>query len=74
MFGPAAPLPKVRPRLGDYVAISLGAETLVTPKEKAAHCDQCQGAHGSLFHEEMRIPFVVAKSPREVREVCAVCE
>jgi len=60
LFGPTEPLPKVRPRLGDFIAISLGAETLVTPNEKKANCHRCQGAHGSLFHEEMRIPYVRA--------------
>jgi len=58
LFGPEPPLPAVRPRLGDYVAISLGAHTLVSPKEKDRFCGRCQGAHGSLAPADMRIPFV----------------
>ena len=54
LFGPEPPLPAVRPRLGDYVVISLAR----TPKEKDRFCGRCQGAHGSLAPADMRIPFV----------------
>ena len=62
----------MRPRLGDYVAIAVGSDTLVTPKElakfgggDAGSCaGRCQGAHGSLARDEMRIPFVVATTAR----------
>jgi len=63
LFGPDAVLSQVRPRLGDYIAISIGADTLVTPDEatKWRDCERpcCQGAHGSLNHHDMRIPFVL---------------
>lgn len=63
LFGPDAPLPAVRPRLGDIVAVSLGAATLVSPPEadrwRDGPCAACQGAHGSLTPEEMRIPYVL---------------
>jgi hypothetical protein len=59
LFGPEAPLLKVRPRLGDFVAIATRHATLVSPKESAAHSHHCQGAHGSLLPEEMEIPFVL---------------
>ena len=52
---------EVRPRLGDFIAISLGNQTLVTPSEADRYqpiC-QCQGAHGSLLPEEMSIPFIL---------------
>jgi len=66
LFGPCAPKRHVRPRLGDFLAISLGKDTLVTPKEHATFADgchgKCQGAHGSLARDEMRIPFVLAKT------------
>lgn len=72
LFGPDPPLPKVRPRLGDFLAIAIGSRTLVTPNEarKFHHCEspRCQGAHGSLTPEELRIPFVlcVGKPEAEV--------
>eukprot|EP00928_Gymnodinium_smaydae_P029306 TRINITY_DN22102_c0_g1_i1.p1 TRINITY_DN22102_c0_g1~~TRINITY_DN22102_c0_g1_i1.p1 ORF type:complete len:475 (-),score=38.88 TRINITY_DN22102_c0_g1_i1:235-1659(-) len=63
LFGPDPPVPQVRPRLGDFVSVSLGAQTLVTPKEAKSIRDcsnpTCRGAHGSLSPEEMRIPFVL---------------
>ena len=31
LFGPKAPVPAARPRLGDFLGLSLGASTLVTP-------------------------------------------
>jgi len=72
LFGPQAPLPEVRPRLGDFVAISLGAETLITPEEAANFRDgcsaRCQGAHGSLLPEELRIPFILCTP-----EQCVTC-
>ena len=49
---------QVRPRLGDFIAVSLGAETLVTPRELVKYREHRVGAHGSLLPEEMRIPFV----------------
>lgn len=48
-------------RLGDYVAISTGHYTLVTPEQKSIH-KSAQGAHGSLLPEEMKIPFILCKS------------
>lgn len=63
LFGPEPPRREVRPRLGDYLVLSVGAATLVTPKEAESFRDgggrSCQGAHGSLLREEMRIPFVL---------------
>lgn len=62
LFGPDPPKRHVRPRLGDFLAISLGKDTLCTPTEHAkwACTGKCQGAHGSLARDEMRIPFVLA--------------
>ena len=59
LFGPDAPLPEVRPRLGDFLAISCGAHTIVTPSEATCFQACCQGAHGSMTREEMEIPFVL---------------
>ena len=52
---------EVRPRLGDFVAISVGKKTLVTPSEVENFRNpcRCQGAHGSLLAEEMCIPFIL---------------
>lgn len=62
LFGPGCMRLKVRPRLGDFVAVSLGRKTLVSPSEverfKKSSC-QCQGAHGSLLPEEMSIPLIM---------------
>lgn len=61
LFGPRCMRLEVRPRLGDFVAISIGRKTLVTPSEADTfkkEC-QCQGAHGSLLPEEMSIPFIL---------------
>uniref|UniRef100_A0A7S4JLT6 Uncharacterized protein n=1 Tax=Odontella aurita TaxID=265563 RepID=A0A7S4JLT6_9STRA len=63
LWGPIVPNVKVRPRMGDFVAISTGPHTLVSPKEasKFRHsCPPlCQGAHGSLLPAEMEIPFIL---------------
>ena len=61
LFGPKHMRMKVRPRLGDFVSISIGTKTLVTPSENEAFCHPgcCQGAHGSLNSEEMHIPFIL---------------
>lgn len=63
LFGPDVPVPEVRPRLGDLMAISLNASTLITPDEAKKYRDcpepRCQGAHGSLLREELSIPFVL---------------
>ena len=64
LFGPEPPLPQVRPRMGDYVAIALTRDTIVTPKEKRQFGETVQGAHGSLLPEEMRIPFVCLTTSR----------
>lgn len=65
LFGPDAPVPRVRPRLGDFVAVSIDMHTLVTPTEAKdfRDCNHpcCKGAHGSLTPEELRIPFVLCK-------------
>ena len=61
LFGPNNVKLQVRPRLGDFVAISVGRHTLVSPKEASKH-KAAQGAHGSLLPEEMHIPFVLCKS------------
>lgn len=61
LFGPHSIRQEVRPRLGDFVVLSKGRHTLVTPDEAEMYqisC-QCQGAHGSLLPEEMEIPFVL---------------
>ena len=65
LFGPAPPTLKVRPRLGDFVAISVIQRTLVTPKELNSHKNHCQGAHGSLLKEEMKIPFILCTPSQE---------
>jgi len=63
LFGPEPPRPDVRPRMGDYVAISLGADTIVSPSEAEKWREgpeaRCQGAHGALTKEELKIPFVL---------------
>ena len=59
LFGPDPPLRKVRPRMGDFVAISLNQKTLVSPRELSKHRHRCQGSHGSLLAAEMEIPFVL---------------
>eukprot|EP00986_Skeletonema_menzelii_P000511 scaffold152_cov220-Skeletonema_menzelii.AAC.3 len=61
LFGPKYMRMEVRPRLGDFVSISIGMKTLVTPSENETFCRgcQCQGAHGSLHPEEMHIPFIL---------------
>eukprot|EP00956_Cyclotella_meneghiniana_P027307 scaffold60934_cov76-Cyclotella_meneghiniana.AAC.10 len=61
LFGPQSMRQEVRPRLGDFVVISRGRHTLVTPNEAERYqgsC-KCQGAHGSLLPEEMEIPFIL---------------
>mmetsp|Transcript_24581 Transcript_24581/g.54759 ORF Transcript_24581/g.54759 Transcript_24581/m.54759 type:complete len:499 (-) Transcript_24581:123-1619(-) len=71
LFGPDPPQPEVRPRLGDFIALSLGADTLVSPKEAQKWRDSehaaCQGAHGSLTLEEMQIPFVLCTPDSRVQ-------
>ena len=66
LFGPKSMRMEVRPRLGDFVSISIGKKTLVTPSENDTFCKgcQCQGAHGSLLPEEMNIPFVFLDSSK----------
>ena len=63
LFGPECVRLEVRPRLGDFVSISLNSKTLVTALdvEKFQQTCQCQGAHGSLLPEEMSIPFVLLR-------------
>lgn len=61
LFGPGTMRVKVRPRLGDFIAISCGKKTLVTTSEANTFrktC-QCQGSHGSLLPEEMSIPLIL---------------
>ena len=59
LFGPKTMRQEVRPRLGDFVVISRGRHTLVTPDEAERFQSVCQGAHGSLLPEEMQIPFIL---------------
>eukprot|EP00434_Breviolum_minutum_P044219 symbB.v1.2.039472.t1/scaffold6586.1/size16854/1 len=68
LFGPKAPVPAARPRLGDFLGLSLGASTLVTPSElerfggsSPTSPGKKQGAHGSLTPAEMRIPWCLWK-------------
>lgn len=65
LFGPEPLRPEVRPRLGDFLVLSLNADTLVSPEEARKYCDcaqpQCQGAHGSLCREDLSIPFILCK-------------
>ncbi|CAJ1457359.1 unnamed protein product [Effrenium voratum] len=62
LFGPDAPVPAARPRLGDFLSISLGAHTLVSPNELTYKTEcKCQGAHGSLTPTEMNIPLLIFK-------------
>mmetsp|Transcript_28906 Transcript_28906/g.42643 ORF Transcript_28906/g.42643 Transcript_28906/m.42643 type:complete len:524 (-) Transcript_28906:664-2235(-) len=58
LFGPKAPNLKVRPRMGDFVAIATSHATLVSPGEFKKYHSQHQGAHGSLLPAEMNIPFI----------------
>jgi len=56
---------RMRPRLGDYVAISLNSHTLCSPceKEKLQSLRQpCVGAHGSISPQEVQIPFVLLRN------------
>lgn len=64
LFGPQCMRQEVRPRLGDFIVISKGKQTLVTPKEAETFDNscKCQGAHGSLCPEEMEIPFILLTS------------
>ena len=68
LYGPEPMRVRVRPRLGDFVAVSVGRRTLVTPDEldlfAGATC-RCQGAHGSLLAEEMEIPFICLTTDTE---------
>lgn len=63
LFGPECMRPEVRPRLGDFLVVSLHADTLVTPDEAQRYRDtpeaRCQGAHGSLCREDLSIPFIL---------------
>ena len=61
LFGPQCMRHEVRPRLGDFIVISKGRHTLVTPTEADRYISscRCQGAHGSLLPEEMNIPFIL---------------
>lgn len=63
LFGPQNMRQEVRPRLGDFVVISKGKHTLVTPDEAETFKNscRCQGAHGSLLPDEMMIPFILLK-------------
>jgi len=58
LFGPTPPLPEVRPRLGDYIALAISLDTLVTPSELRKHKHRAQGSHGSLLPAEMEVPYV----------------
>lgn len=63
LFGPDAPLPAARARMGDFLGLSTTAKTLVSPKEASRFGKSetspglKQGAHGSLTPAEMRIPW-----------------
>jgi len=60
LFGVGGQLPsEVRPRLGDFVSISVNHCTLSTPSEVQCHRHHCQGAHGSLTEQEMAVPFIL---------------
>jgi len=65
IFGPDPIKSVVRPRLGDFLAVSLHRDTLVTPGEAAMFRDcahpTCKGAHGALTWEELCIPFVLLR-------------
>jgi len=67
LFGPERFIDRrVRPRLGDFVAVALNARTLVFPAERAQYEREGVarvGAHGSLTPEEVRIPFVFLETP-----------
>ena len=65
LFGPYLPALRVRPRLGDFVAISIGSETLVSPNEMKKY-QIMQGSHGSLLPAEMNIPFVLCVPKSEM--------
>ena len=62
LFGPDGVDVRLKPRLGDYMAISLGRKSLATPEEFAESLGgRIRGGHGSLLREEMEIPLVVGK-------------
>jgi len=64
LFGPEREVDvRVRPRLGDFVVVALGAKTIITPGEevKLKHAGVTVGAHGSLTKAEMQIPYVMVK-------------
>ena len=71
LFGPDCMRCEVRPRLGDFIAISIGRKTLATPNEVDKYQKKlckCQGAHGSLLPEEMSIPFILL-TPQDKNEI-----
>jgi len=54
LFGPGAMSAETRARLGDYVAIALGADTVSLPHETPMI-----GFHGGLMADEARVPLVL---------------
>ena len=58
LFGPGIMSPATRGRVGDFVAIPLGAQAFTYMGEPGVHA--MKGMHGGLTPGEMRIPLVAA--------------
>ena len=62
LFGPGTPSSQTRERLGDYVAVSLGADVIRFryPRPNAAQPSKTRvSTHSGLTPEEMRIPLIL---------------
>jgi hypothetical protein len=57
LFGPGHPHPQLRDRLGDLLAIAKGDSYLWWSQKK----NPIIGRHGGISHEEMLVPFLVAR-------------
>ena len=60
LFGPSPMLPSVRPRVGDFVAIAVGKETLVTSKEKTVSMHAIS-SQSLITHR----PYISPVTPKE---------
>jgi hypothetical protein len=58
LFGPEGMSDETHRRLGDFVGVALGADTLVYEPEPSLAA--MNGFHGGMLPEEMRIPLVLA--------------
>jgi hypothetical protein len=63
LFGPERRChAKTRKRLSDYIAIALSYKTLVSEEEHEKHKYHTQGGHGSIYREEIMIPYILKKT------------